>query len=222
MFFLIIPYVTLKLFTLFSISFFIIDISHTIHLLVNSFLIWGKYLFDTILLFIIGKYVKSRFKNRGSPCYFLSSKGQKINNITKIEHTRLFLFTLLVSFVTVFLAQKLIYIINIWFNFVPGSFFGQDYLLNLMFMWKDDLNMHLFQDRKSDWWFSPTNFWLPEDPSIVRILSEKKNGGMGLLSRKTEALCADLKKRAEAATSSYSAEVNFPHCIYLALVAKNH
>ena len=45
---------------------------------------------------------------------------------------------------------------------------------------------------------------------------------MGLLSRKTEALCADLKKRAEAATSSYSAEVNFPHCIYLALVAKNH
>ena len=89
-------------------------------------------------------------------------------------------------------------------------------------MWKDDLNMHLFQDRKSDWWFFPPNFWLPEDPSIVRILSEKKYGGMGLLSRKTEALCADLKKRAEAATSSYSAEVNFPQCIYLALVAKNH
>ena len=39
-------------------------------------------------LFIIGKYVKIRFKNRGSPCYFLSSRGQKIKNITKIEHAR--------------------------------------------------------------------------------------------------------------------------------------
>ena len=25
------------------------------------------------------------FKNRGSPCYFLSSRGKKIKNITKIE-----------------------------------------------------------------------------------------------------------------------------------------
>ena len=28
-------------------------------------------------LLIIGKYVKIRFKNRRSPCYFLSSRGQK-------------------------------------------------------------------------------------------------------------------------------------------------
>ena len=34
---------------------------------------------------IIEKYVKIRFKNRGSPCYFLSFRGQKIKNITKIE-----------------------------------------------------------------------------------------------------------------------------------------
>ena len=34
-------------------------------------------------LFIIRKYVKIRFKNRGSPCYFLSSRGQKVKNITK-------------------------------------------------------------------------------------------------------------------------------------------
>ena len=27
-------------------------------------------------LFIVGKYVKIRFKNRGSPCYFLNSKDQ--------------------------------------------------------------------------------------------------------------------------------------------------
>ena len=37
--------------------------------------------------FIIGKYVKIRFKNWGSPCYFLSSGVQKNKNITKIENT---------------------------------------------------------------------------------------------------------------------------------------
>ena len=51
-------------------------------------------------LFITGKYVKIGFRNRGSPCYFLSSRGQKIKNITKIEQKRLFLFTFLVSFET--------------------------------------------------------------------------------------------------------------------------
>ena len=45
-------------------------------------------------LFIKGKYVKIRFKNRGSPCYFLSSRDQKIKNITKIEQKRLFVYIL--------------------------------------------------------------------------------------------------------------------------------
>ena len=44
MFFLIIPYVTPKLFTLFSIWSFIIDISDTIHLLINSFRFWANIL----------------------------------------------------------------------------------------------------------------------------------------------------------------------------------
>ena len=61
---------------------------------------------------IAGKYVKISFKNWGSPCYFLGSRGQKIKNVTKIEHTRLFLFVFLVSFFMAFLAQKLIYTIN--------------------------------------------------------------------------------------------------------------
>ena len=69
-------------------------------------------------LFVIGKYVKIRFKNNGWPYYFLSSRGQKIKNITKIEQKRLFLFTFLVPFFMALLAQKLIYTINIWFNFV--------------------------------------------------------------------------------------------------------
>ena len=36
-------------------------------------------------LFIIVKYVKIMFKISGSPCYILSSRGQKIKNIAKIE-----------------------------------------------------------------------------------------------------------------------------------------
>ena len=82
-------------------------------------------------LFIKKKYVKIRFKNWTSPCYFLRSRGQKIKNITYIEQKRLFLFTFLVSYFMAFLAQKLIYRITIWFNFVFGSFFEQDHLLNL-------------------------------------------------------------------------------------------
>ena len=83
-------------------------------------------------LLITEKHVKIRFKNRGSPCYFLSSRGQKIKDIIEIEQKRLFLFTFLVSFFMAFLAQKLIYTINIWFNFASGSFFEQDHLLNLI------------------------------------------------------------------------------------------
>ena len=60
-----------------------------------------------------GKYIETRFKNQGSPCYVLSSRSQKIKNITNIEYTRLFLFTLLVLFFMAFLAQELIYTINI-------------------------------------------------------------------------------------------------------------
>ena len=64
-------------------------------------------------LLITGKHLKIRFKNRGSPCYFFSSGGQKIKDIIEIEQKRLFLFTFLVSFFMAFLAQKLIYTINI-------------------------------------------------------------------------------------------------------------
>ena len=64
------------------------------------------------------KICKNQVKNRGSPCYFLSSRGQKIKTITKIEQKILFLFTFSVSFFVACLAQKLIYTIYIWFNFV--------------------------------------------------------------------------------------------------------
>ena len=51
--------------------------------------------------------------------------------MTKIEQKILFLFTFLLSFFMAFLVQKLIYIINTRFNFVSGSFFEQDHVLNL-------------------------------------------------------------------------------------------
>ena len=44
----------------------------------------------------------------GLPYFFLSFRGQKIKNITKIEQKRLFLFPFLISFSMPFLAQKLI------------------------------------------------------------------------------------------------------------------
>ena len=44
---------------------------------------------------------------------------------------------------------------------------------------------------------------------------------MGLISEKTEALYVELKKRAEAATSSYSAPGYFSQYIYSVLLAKN-
>ena len=91
--------------------------------------IWNFFKFSWVVYY--RKLCKSQVIKQGSPCYFLSSRGQKIKNITKIEQTRLFLFTFLVSFFTASLAQKLICTINIWFNFVFGSFFEQYRLLNL-------------------------------------------------------------------------------------------
>ena len=53
-------------------------------------------------------------------------------------------------------------------------------------------------------------------------LCEKKYGGTGLLSEKTEDFHAELDKRAEAAASCYSAEFKFLKYIYSMLVVKNH
>ena len=57
-------------------------------------------------LFIIEKYLKIRFKNRGSSHYVLSPRGQKIKNITKCEQNRLFLLTYLVLLLRRFSRKK--------------------------------------------------------------------------------------------------------------------
>ena len=91
-------------------------------------------------------------------------------------------------------------------------------------MRKGDLNVHVFetdatQNLIDDFFFQ---LWLSEDPSIGRILSEKKYGSTGLLSEKTEDLNAELNERAEAATISYSTEVDFLQYIYSVLVTNSY
>ena len=73
-------------------------------------------------------------------------------------------------------------------------------------MEKDDLNMHVFQNRN----------W---GPFHRRDFKRKKYGGKGLVSQKREALLAELM---EAATISYSATGKFWQYIYCMLVTKNH
>ena len=136
-----------------------------------------------------------------------------------MKPTRQFLFTLLVSFFMAFLAQKLIYTINIWFNFVPGSFFWTRSSIKLYYFRSlcenMTLNKHVFQDRnwcstKSDRWF----FFLTLAVRwhfYGKHFKWKKYGGAGLLSEKTE-----------AATGSYSTDVDLLQYIYSTLVAKNH
>ena len=58
-----------------------------------------------------------------------------------------------------------------------------------------------------------------------RILSGKKYGGAGLPSEKAEALHAELNERAETATSSYSAALNFYNifipCLWLRIIRRS-
>ena len=51
---------------------------------------------------------------------------------------------------------------------------------------------------------------------------KKKYGGTGLISEKTEVLCTELNKRAEAATGSYSGTGDSLQHIYSVPVSKNH
>ena len=63
---------------------------------------------------------------------------------------------------------------------------------------------------------------MSEDLSIGRILSEKKFGGTGLISEKSEVLYAELNERAEAAIGNYSVRGDSLQYIYSVPVSKNH
>ena len=73
---------------------------------------------------------------------------------------------------------------------------------------------------KSDRWFF-SNFDCQKILPYKGFLSQKKCRGTGLLSGKTEALHAELNERAEEATSSYSAAVDFLQYIYWVPEGKN-
>ena len=76
----------------------------------------------------------------------------------------------------------------------------------------DDLNVHVFQNRN---WYIPKSdrfFFLTLTvgrPFHWRDFRRKNFGVKGLLFEEKEALHAELNERAEAATSSYSAAVDF-------------
>ena len=138
----------------------------------------------------------------------------------------LFLFTFLASFLMAFLEQKLIYIINIWFNFVLGSFFKQDHILNLTF-----LGGHAKKWPKCTHISKQKLMWL-KIWSIIFFLTltvrrpfhrpfQKKCRGSGLLSKKIKALYVELNEKAEAATSSYFAPGDFSQYISSVLAVKN-
>ena len=81
-------------------------------------------------------------------------------------------------------------------------------------MWKDDPNVHVFQNKTDvaqnliDKFFS--NF-------DCQILNEKKDRGTWLISEKTEAFYVKLNEKVEAATSSYSAPGDFYSIFILCL-----
>ena len=82
-------------------------------------------------MFIIEKYVKTRFKNRGSPCYFLEVKRSK--ELQKLNKRGYFCTILGFIFYTVNRAKADLRSKYI-FKFVFGSFFEQDHLLNLFIL----------------------------------------------------------------------------------------
>ena len=80
-------------------------------------------------------------------------------------------------------------------------------------MWKDDLNVHVFQYKnrcspKSDRWFFFVTLTV-RGPLHRKDFKWKKYGGTELISEKVEVLFAELNKRGEAATSNYSDSLQY-------------
>ena len=139
------------------------------------------------------------------------------------------MFTFLVSFFMTFLAQKLIYSINKWFNFVFGSYLEQELLLNLLISgvyakrWSKSARISIQKLMQPKIWSMIFFLTLTVSGPLHRKNFEwKKLGSTGLISEKTEVLYAELNKRAEAATGSYTVTGNSLQYIYSVPVTKNH
>ena len=120
------------------------------------------------------------------------------------------MFAFLISFFMAFLAQKLIHTISIYFNFVFGSFFEEDHLVNLIILGVNDVDQNLINDFFSDFDYQRTFPY----------------GCMALISEKTEFLYAKLNEKAEAATSRYSGTGNFYNtcilCLWLRIIRRSN
>ena len=159
---------------------------------------------------ITEKYLKIRFKNRGPPCYFLEAKRskilQKLNKRDYFSNILGFIFYG-VSHAKPDLSSKYI------FNFVFGSFFEQDHLLNLLIL-------GVYAQRWPKVQVIENRNWGPFHKKEFKW--KKMYGGTGLVSEKTEALYVEPNERVEATTSSYSTTGEFLRYIYSVSVAKNH
>ena len=123
-------------------------------------------------LFLIGKYVKLRFKNGGWPCYFWSLRGQKIKNITKTEQKRWYLFTFFgfifygVSRAKIDLHNK--YMILLWFYpiFWTKWSIELNYFRSLL---EKMASMCTYFKTRTDFLFL---FWLSEDLTRVNLCKD--------------------------------------------------
>ena len=120
-----------------------------------------------------------------------------------------------------FLAQKLIYTINIWFNFVFGSFFEQDHPLNLFISgvyakrWPKwaRISIQKLMYLQSDQWLVFLTLTV-RVPFHRKVFKWNKIWGYGVNFQKNE--------RVEAATGSYSVTGDSFQYIYSVPVTKNH
>ena len=85
---------------------------------------WNFFKFSWVVHY--RKYVNSGLKIGGHHALFWVLEVKRYyKNITKIKHKGLFLFTFLVSFFMTFLAQQLIYTINIWLTLCLAHFLSK-------------------------------------------------------------------------------------------------
>ena len=146
----------------------------------------------------------------GPPCCFLKVKRskilQKLNQRDYCCNILGFIFGAVSRAKTDFHSKYI-------FNFVFGSFFEQDHLLNLFIL-------RVYAKRLSEC----THI---SKQKLRTIHWGKKSGVTGLVSEKVEALCAELNQAnqaVEAATSSYSATgdfLQFVLCLWLRIIRRS-
>ena len=162
-------------------------------------------------MFIIEKYVKIGLKNRGRPCYFLEVRRSKI--LLKLNKRDCFCNILGLVFYGVSHAKTDLRIKYI-FNFLFGSFFEQDHLLNLFILgvysqrWP---NAYVFQNRN----------WGP----FHRKESKWKNGVRGKFMKNRKLCMQNLTKEWKQLPVVILQQTNFYNifilCLWLRIIRRS-